>query len=1791
MVLPESTDNVMLCTSNISGRSLADIALFRYSNYNNQITVKTYLAKREEEKGQISWSPSTSGDSEAYLPFMDMSNGFPQVLFPDLNGDGRSDMIIPHADENNLLRFAMMESTGTGFMASESIQTPLRWETGARFLVLDLTGQNTTDVVQIFADNEDKITLRKFPAVVDNNQASLLDAVSWNTDYLNQGTLDWVPVMEVGSGRRNLVRIWAETVDGYDQIRSTTFSDAGDAGFRETATCSLGEPRRTSGAKYTVLPCDINADGVQDLVLACSSYDGQYMMLTYDVYLGDGHGSFYKHGDTTTRSLAVDTPSNGGNAGSFHMTNIDGSNYPSLCFVYEQAESGRFVGLAVDGQCDGTLSDVVLYPIADGLASASSPQITPIDLNGSGTGDWLIYTLENDVPRVKPVYNQFDSVTDLMRRTQNPLGMQTTISYGVVSDPSVYKPGIDWENLPIVQPGAQGGGEQHTGRQKCVDYPVIGAPNYVVTRIDHSNAESYNALPYQASISKTYGLARVNNRGRGWLGFGVIETLNETDNVLTKETYNQKWPLTGTKTRIDTSEPGGPVLKSEVATYSSTHTQRGEWRVYRTHKSQDRIDMMGDAAGIVARCIQKDYEFDKYGNIVLQTVSEFNLGRLAHRSWEKFTYTVIKGITSLMTSKKLTSKESNTAPTVYEEGDTALTLFEFDSQTAILRTVSEWRSDLGKFAVCSFEHDLFGNQVGLVDAAGLRTDITFDSLFHAYPVKMTQTGHGGVSLCEMAAFDQASGEQVVGLSPSGALICTRRDPLGRTLETWCRSATTGEQAEGSIPASDFSKSMAIVTDEALSSLLSQCRLEPQRQVSYLRLQDSAGSWYCGNRVVTFTKPGTGGSHESIELIDCVQRVRRQHLRRADDTDKTLLAWEFDARGNRTLESYPVKAPATTDAAWSPLLGDSCPGTRSKYNVLGQQVSQSRPAHGDMKHLIVTVSQHLDGGSRIRESTFAAVEPVDEVLAGQAAISTTERRFLHISGDERIVEKVDENGLCTKFSYDLAGNLLECIDPAGLVEKRRYNSLGSLISLDNQYQRCPASSNPGRPAMTYTYDIGNHMIGQINAAGQSLSFEVDARGRVMKKTGSDGRTVTYGYATDQGMDRIDSIEIRADKEDSAFESRTEFRYDLRGRTKSQTLSLADGSSYPITYEYDWQDSLVAKTMPDGTRQLNEFHGAVLSSSTLKGGSSSPWFLKASIDTYSAARKAEKITITGTSVEQPYQQEWQYDSQGFPTMRSLSAGTASLVKDQYTYNDLHKIHQKQDQLTGISTTYSYAGRRLASSSTSAPDGKQRAYSYDASGNLVQKEDTTISHTHEGDLVGSTREGSEVFRIQYDQAGRMIRRKTSDDGGGDATFSYSSSGGLVALHDANRNHRVDFLLDHEDRTLVRINADGSREVSLDRACTIRIKADETRIIEHRLYNDRQLLGSVVVDFPLQDKQQSGQSPAVITIAFADTKGSVTHRFRAQDAVKTGGFEYDGYGRICTESVGGPEATSTRSHETAYEGRYLDLLVGLLDFGARWYDPLVGRFTCPDNLLDEKLLLGTDGTNRYAFENNDPVNLVDPTGHWGFDSILGVCIGAVMIFGAIAVTIATAGTASPLLAAAVIGGLTTGGVAGITYSINHHDEKDSARFWGGFATTVAINVVIGAATGAAAAYFTPVQAMAGGVRLAQSLCWDAVVTGAKIGAATGFFTNMGNNFVERTFYGSDVGLFDGWQKAVALGALGGAAAKAWYYRASFLPKTFELSLPPNVRQHIIGGLTSPALNLGSFGLKELNEKVIHVF
>jgi uncharacterized protein RhaS with RHS repeats len=84
------------------------------------------------------------------------------------------------------------------------------------------------------------------------------------------------------------------------------------------------------------------------------------------------------------------------------------------------------------------------------------------------------------------------------------------------------------------------------------------------------------------------------------------------------------------------------------------------------------------------------------------------------------------------------------------------------------------------------------------------------------------------------------------------------------------------------------------------------------------------------------------------------------------------------------------------------------------------------------------------------------------------------------------------------------------------------------------------------------------------------------------------------------------------------------------------------------------------------------------------------------------------------------------------------------------------------------------------------------------------------------------------------------------------------------------------------------------------------------------------------------------------------------------------------------------------------------LYHYGARYYDPNIGRFTSPDPSGQEQ--------NPYLYAEGDPVNRIDPNGLLSFGDVVGGVVGAVA-------SAALDGVLGPV-AGGAIGGCIGGGI-----------------------------------------------------------------------------------------------------------------------------------------------------------------------
>jgi RHS repeat-associated protein len=191
-------------------------------------------------------------------------------------------------------------------------------------------------------------------------------------------------------------------------------------------------------------------------------------------------------------------------------------------------------------------------------------------------------------------------------------------------------------------------------------------------------------------------------------------------------------------------------------------------------------------------------------------------------------------------------------------------------------------------------------------------------------------------------------------------------------------------------------------------------------------------------------------------------------------------------------------------------------------------------------------------------------------------------------------------------------------------------------------------------------------------------------------------------------------------------------------------------------------------------------------------------------------------------------------------------------------------------------------------------------------------------------------------------------------------------------------------------------------------------------------------------------------------------------------------------------------------FTGQEEDAETGLYYYGARYYDPILGRFISADTIVQNPF--DPQSLNRYSYCINNPLKYTDPTGHGWWDVVINAAVGAVV--GAIAAGIASDWNGDAMLKGAGVGavaGMVGGAVGGAV---------SGAMTGAGYST--AVSSVVGGMAGGAAAGATASAMYGGNV-------WQGAMYGAIGGAAFGAIG---------AYYGDS---YWGWDRVVVSGLAGG--------------------------------------------------------
>jgi RHS repeat-associated protein len=567
------------------------------------------------------------------------------------------------------------------------------------------------------------------------------------------------------------------------------------------------------------------------------------------------------------------------------------------------------------------------------------------------------------------------------------------------------------------------------------------------------------------------------------------------------------------------------------------------------------------------------------------------------------------------------------------------------------------------------------------------------------------------------------------------------------------------------------------------------------------------------------------------------------------------------------------------------------------------------------------------------------------------------------------------------AYDGPGNLASVTDQAGNVVQYRYDAANQLVNVVQV-------NSPNSPANTtvYGYDANGNPITLIDANSHTTFNVYDVLSELSTKTLPDAThtetrtydlngnlaTITHfnGVTTTYTYDQLNRLTQRS----TPGETPVSFTYTYTG--KRQTMTDASGTT---NYSYDSMDRLSSKATPEGT--LSYTYDAAGNLESMSSNHTHGVSATYGYDDLSRLTSVVDGNLSGSNTT-----SYAYDN-------ASNVGTVTYpnnIQMQFTYDTLNRVATAISQVSG----YSY----------------QRGPTGNLS-NVVELGGRTVNWTYDGiyrltneSVAEDTSGENGVVGYGLDPVGNRLSESSSLSGISSGSWGYNSDDEVSSeSYDANGNVTMtggkSFTYDSENHlmsmsetgTAVSIVYDGdgnrvSKTVTANGvpATTLYLIDDlnptgYAQVVE-------ELQGGAVTrqyTYGLMRIDENQPISNVWTPSFYgyDGGGNVRQLTSAAGAV-TDKYEFDAFGNKFTVS-------GTTPNNYLYRGEQYDPDLGLYYLRARCYNPATGRFMSRDP--EQGNQYDPVSFHKYLYANGDPIDGIDPMGHFDLVAYAGNLVRAV--------------------------------------------------------------------------------------------------------------------------------------------------------------------------------------------------------
>lgn len=581
--------------------------------------------------------------------------------------------------------------------------------------------------------------------------------------------------------------------------------------------------------------------------------------------------------------------------------------------------------------------------------------------------------------------------------------------------------------------------------------------------------------------------------------------------------------------------------------------------------------------------------------------------------------------------------------------------------------------------------------------------------------------------------------------------------------------------------------------------------------------------------------------------------------------------------------------------------------------------------------------------------------------------------------------IDSSNQPTIYSYDARKNLTQIVQ-GGQTRSFGYDSLNRLKS----------GTNPESGTFQYSYDANGNLETKIDARNITTTYTYDTLNRVILRDYSDA-TPDISYVYDNAQ--VANSKGKLTKVSSSVSETKYTAFDAEGRL-SGSQQTTDGQTYTFGYTYNLRGDLLTQTYPS-TKVVKYDYDADGDLAQVSKQSGLTEKIYADSFSYAAHGQIEKLRLGN--------EKWEttaFNSRLQITQIGLghSQTDTSLWKTNYEYGDWENgaINSQKNngnlarqtfivptigQETGFTAAqiYNYDSLDRLKSAEETVDGQQKwkqTFLYDRFGN--RNFDTTNNNT----TLQSVE--SNVPKVVNPEALAIDNRyKQDQDNDGVADYLYDPSGNITK--DAKERT---FTYDGENRQLTAVGNGLSMSYAYDgngkRVKSHNAVTNQTTIFVYD--GDDELAAEYTINISAPTSptisyltEDALGSPRVITNSLGEIKAR-------RDFLPFGEELYAGIGSRTTNQKYSSNTDDTRQKFTGYQR---DAETNLDFAQSRYYSPMQGRFTSPDEfkggpdeLFDFEEDASTNPTfyadltnpqsfNKYQYTYNNPYKYTDSSGH----------------------------------------------------------------------------------------------------------------------------------------------------------------------------------------------------------------------